>query len=516
MMARGDLDDAIRTLEDVNRNPAVLGALGVQVRVRLIEAYYLSDAAPMRVVAVAQITPATEPDPRYGAETAAAAAIAIHVSGACRGQCLAALQPLTVAAAKGARGTSLIGFAQVGILQLEHGGRGRRLAWQAVGAAMEAGLSPLLRLWFRRYRPYATSAIRTDEGAKLISRLADADPDAWRDTLIQLLPAANKTARAMLLQTLASHANRETIEAMRSIDGRDIAEVRRQLQHDRASHIYVRTLGGLSLHRGGWDGPTVPIEKKRSRLLVALLGASRSSTLTRDAAIDLLWPDSDGDAATNSLNQAVFQLRRAIDPTYRGGESPEYVVSTSEVVALNADLVHTDIDDVRQLSVRVAGKPWLERQRIAKRTISLVRGELLADLRYESWASALQLSIHNEIRGQLLPVASAAAGASYEVAVATMAASALLALDPYDEAAVIALADCMSKSGRRVAARNLIVDYIRRAHAELDGDPSEPLGDAAQLYGATAVIKSLLTPAPSSADKGLTSARLRPTVPNDA
>jgi ATP/maltotriose-dependent transcriptional regulator MalT/DNA-binding SARP family transcriptional activator len=503
-MARGELEDAITTLEGVNRNPAVLGALGVQVRARLIEAYYLNDAAPLRVVAVAQTTAGTQADPRYRAETAAAAAIAIHVSGACSGQCLTALQPLSTAAARGARGISLIGSVQAGILMLEHGGRGRRLAWQAVEAAMDAGLSSLLRPWFRRYRPFAQSAIRTDEGAKLIARLAEADPDAWRDTLIRLIPAANKTARAMFLQVVASHANRETIEAMRLIDGRDIAEVRRQLQHDRATHMYVRTLGGLSLHRGGWNGSAVPIEKKRSRLLLALLGATRGSTLTRDAAIDLLWPDSDGDAATNSLNQAVFQLRRAIDPTYRGGESPEYVVSTSEIVALNAELVHTDIDDVRQLSARIAGKPWLERQRIAKRTISLVAGELLADLRYESWVSGLQLSVHNEIRGQLLPIASAAAGEPHEVAVATMAASALLALDPYDEAAVIALADCMSKSGRRVAARNLIADYVRRVHIELDAEPSEPLGDAAQTYGAGAAIKSLLTPTASTADKGLT------------
>ena len=38
--------------------------------------------------------------------------------------------------------------------------------------------------------------------------------------------------------------------------------------------------------------------------------------------LDTMWPDSDPAAAVNSLNQTVFQLRRAIDPDYRDGESP--------------------------------------------------------------------------------------------------------------------------------------------------------------------------------------------------
>ncbi len=59
--------------------------------------------------------------------------------------------------------------------------------------------------------------------------------------------------------------------------------------------------------------------------------------------MEILWPDADADAAVNNLNQTVFQLRRFIDSDYHGGDSPEYVTSTSEQVSLNPELIHTDL-----------------------------------------------------------------------------------------------------------------------------------------------------------------------------
>jgi DNA-binding SARP family transcriptional activator len=59
------------------------------------------------------------------------------------------------------------------------------------------------------------------------------------------------------------------------------------------------------------------------------------------------------------------------------------------------------------------------------------------------------------------------------------AASALMAIDPYDEAATLAMADCLSRSGRTVAARQMLVRYAERMRRELDEGPSEMVIDAA-------------------------------------
>jgi DNA-binding SARP family transcriptional activator len=199
-------------------------------------------------------------------------------------------------------------------------------------------------------------------------------------------------------------------------------------------------------------------------------------------AIDLLWPDADGDAAVNNLNQTVFQLRRYLDPTYRQGESPEYVISSPDQVALNDDLVHTDIDVIRRLGDKLANAGWAQRQAVASKAVALVEGEFLADLRYEAWATRLQVGMHNEVRARLLPIALQSDG-MFDVQVATDAATALVSMDPFDEAATLALAECLSRSGRRVAARELLVRYAEQVRAELDEDPSRRVVDAVREFG---------------------------------
>jgi DNA-binding SARP family transcriptional activator len=196
-------------------------------------------------------------------------------------------------------------------------------------------------------------------------------------------------------------------------------------------------------------------------------------------AIDLLWPDADGDSAINSLNQTVFQLRRVLDPGYRQGESPEYVISSAEQVGLAGSLVHTDIMEIRKLPDRLAKGTWDQRQEVARRAIALVKGEFLADLRYEAWANRLQIGIHNEVRARLLPIALQSS-ASFEIQVALDAATALVAIDPFDEAATLALADCLSRSGRRIAARRLLVGYADQLRSELDEEPSSTISKVTQ------------------------------------
>ena len=260
--------------------------------------------------------------------------------------------------------------------------------------------------------------------------------------------------------------------ACEDISGRDVADARRQLLHAQAARIYLRTFGGIALRRGSWNGPPVVIEKRRVRALLAVLAAHAHTMLTRDMATDILWPEADGDSAVNNLNQTVFQLRRYLDPAYRQGESPEYVTSSAEQVALSPELIHTDLQEIRRLPGRLAMATWDQRQDAATRAISLVRGEFLADLRYEPWASRLQLSVHNEVRAQLLPIAQQP-GVSFGVQVAMDAASALVTIDPFDEAATLALADCLSSSGRRIAARELLLRYAEDIRKELDESPSD-------------------------------------------
>jgi DNA-binding SARP family transcriptional activator len=304
-----------------------------------------------------------------------------------------------------------------------------------------------------------------------------------------------------LLTSVLRHANRETVQHLRSIPGADVAETRRRLQHLQAARLFVRTFGNIGIHRASWSGPEIRIEKKRVRALVGVLAAHARDPLSRDAVIDLLWPEADGDSAINNLNQTVFQLRRYLDPHYRGGESPEYVLSTSDQVSLSNDLVHTDLAELERLPTRIAGANWQHRQAAVSRILDLIRGEFLNDLRYEDWASRLQLPIHADVRRLLLPIAQAGPDA-YEPDLCIRAAATLLRLDPFDEAAVLALASAMAQSGKRVAARGVVVDYVKRIRSEFDDEPSSHFVSAAGALGASGMINGYLTDVGNDAVRG--------------
>ena len=488
------LGEAIGCLEEAASMSPLLGpALRSGIDANLVEAFYLHGGRDADIVDVHRRLESQSTDPRQLPSDAAARAIAIHVSTACQGECLAAVELLEAARAQGAVSTALVGEVKIGLLRIEHNGRaGVRRAWGSVAQAVSTGLGARLRPWLRLYAREAKSALTVSGGVECLVKLIGLDAEGWRQALVNALPRSDGPARADLLAAISRNADRKTIVAMQRVEGSDVAEARRALEHSTAARMYLRTFGGISLHRGDWSGPALTIEKRRVRMLLAVLAARTGSTLTRDMAVDILWPDADPDSAINSLNQTVFQLRRYIDPDYKGGQRPEYVLSSAEQVALNPTLIRTDLDEIRRLD-RLAGADWASRRSIAKRAISLVRGEFLADLRYEDWTAIQQVAVHNEVRERLLPIATDEERA-YDPELSALAASALVTLDPFDERATLALADSLSRSGRRVAAREVIVAFARRIQEELDEAPSRDLLAAASDFGSGAIKPNLTHP----------------------
>jgi DNA-binding SARP family transcriptional activator len=459
-----------------------LGSLGGPLNARLIEYLYLAGRTE-EVRALGEAFRNEVHDQRFRGEMAPAMAIVAH-GQECVGQCASAVDILDEVEAEGATYVAVAGRVKLAPLLLEHGGMANaKRAWGAVREARDQGYLRLLRYWTRLLGPHVTTCLRLSDGIALVEALARDDADGWRQPLIHLLRRANRDQRRPLLELIQRHGNRETLEALQPLQGADIAEARRQMKYAQAVRLYLRTLGGVALHRGSWGGPIIAIDKRRVRSLVGVLAAHAHTTLSRDAAIDLLWPESDGDASVNSLNQTVFQLRRFLDPGYRAGESPEYIISNSEHVGLDGTLIRSDVDEIQKLPERLAIPSREQRASTALRAIELVRGEFLADLRYEPWIGSLQLRVHTQVRSVLLPIALGAPD-RYDFDVSARAAAALLELDPYDEAALLALAENLAGSGRRFAAKTLLIDYVERLRTEMDEEPSPGLQEVAASLGA--------------------------------
>ena len=76
--------------------------------------------------------------------------------------------------------------------------------------------------------------------------------------------------------------------------------------------IRLRVLGGFSLPQDPTGLPPAGL-RPRVLALLALLVAHDSEGISRDKLLAYLWPDSDSLHARNSLKQALFSLRRALD-----------------------------------------------------------------------------------------------------------------------------------------------------------------------------------------------------------
>jgi DNA-binding SARP family transcriptional activator len=55
------------------------------------------------------------------------------------------------------------------------------------------------------------------------------------------------------------------------------------------------------------------------------------------------------------------------------------------------------------------------------------------------------------------------------------ASLALLALDPYDESAMLAMSRQLDVSGRRVAAREVLIGFAKKLEEDLDEKPSDAI-----------------------------------------
>jgi DNA-binding SARP family transcriptional activator len=344
-----------------------------------------------------------------------------------------------------------------------------RLFREAVSKARDYRLLRFVRWWARRCTGLARQVARMPDGPGLLVDLLSADPEGWRVPVAAVILQLRPELRGRVLAALKNYPSQDTVDALRGIGGADVAALRRDLIQAMAPRLYIRTFGELTVHRGSWTGPQIPVTKKRLRQLLSLLVAHSDRSITRDEASDALWPEADAISAGNSLNQAAFQLRRSLDFSYRDGESPNYLLTSSDYIELNPQLVVTDLAWVRRLTTR---DPALSSS--ADSALNLIRGSFLPELRFEDWGSGIQASIHAEIRENLLPIAEQRHH-STDATVAVRAACALVEMDPFDERAQIALANALAADGRRVAARESLSRFAERFRREMDEEPSDTL-----------------------------------------
>jgi len=212
---------------------------------------------------------------------------------------------------------------------------------------------------------------------------------------------------------------------------------------------------------------------KKSASLVKLLALAPGNRLHREQAMDLLWPDSVREVASNNLRQALHAARKALDPR----EGSRYLAGEGETLVLcPADELWVDVG------------VFEEAARTARRSrdpgaygaaIDTYAGDLLPEDRYEEWAEARREGLRRLYLGLLLEAAELhETRGEHEPAMAALRRA--TAAEPTLEEAHAALMRLHARSGRperALAQYERLRDALLRRLGTRPGEATRRLRD---------------------------------------
>jgi predicted ATPase/DNA-binding SARP family transcriptional activator len=235
--------------------------------------------------------------------------------------------------------------------------------------------------------------------------------------------------------------------------------------------LFIQLLGGFSVVVAGKPVHAEQWKSRRARNLLKLLALAPGYRLHRDQVVDALWPDSDLPAAANNLHQSLHAARLVLDPLL-----PGCLVLKEGFLSLRAGTV-TDLAQFETLSEKFKGS----QDTIAfTEALSLYRGELLPEDRYEEWTIQRREAARQSYLTLLLKMAHLYE-AREEFSQGIEALQRMLAADPSHEDAHVGLMRLYAITGQRQKALRQYQILSEMLQAELDIEPGQP---TIQLYEA--------------------------------
>ena len=240
-----------------------------------------------------------------------------------------------------------------------------------------------------------------------------------------------------------------------------------------SSVAVVHDLGPLSIEVAGRivEGTAI---RPRSVALLHYLATRPRHAATRDEAIDALWPDAEAQAGLNSLNQAIYHLRRALDPDYdralQEGTPTAYIRHEAEMVTVNLDLVRFDSAQLRSTLDAVRRRARVDQ---IDDLLDSYLGPFGVEVPFEPWAeqhrSALDVGIFAIVEREM--VAAYSVG---DIDRAIDLALRAVRIDPTDGAMLEHLALLLEESGSIAGARRAAARAVS-ALREMDIAPNPAL-----------------------------------------
>jgi DNA-binding SARP family transcriptional activator len=242
--------------------------------------------------------------------------------------------------------------------------------------------------------------------------------------------------------------------------------------------LQVRLFGPLTIEDGARVLGPRDLGGSRPKQVLEILLAARGHRVPTDRLADLLWAEDLPQNAGGSLQTFVSVLRRHLSADRE--QARNLVVTEAEAYRFATNLVDFDLDRFDELLERSAREPTHLARRSLEHALELVRGDVLEDEPYSTWAIDLRGTYQGRVLGAHLEAADAAL-AELDYAAALAHAEAAAGLDGFSERAHRTAMLALYALGRQHDA----LDAYRRFRARLDEELGlGPTGETRALESA--------------------------------
>ena len=226
------------------------------------------------------------------------------------------------------------------------------------------------------------------------------------------------------------------------------------------------------------EGRGVRFSRKASRTLLEMLLLEYPNAVHEERLMEIIWPDADPKSAKRSLQTAVNDLRRALDPFHRPmGDS--FVLYGEEAYRLylppgsQVDF----LDFMREVTAALGGSSSGSRKMLDTSELGefldLYRGELIADAPYAEhvveWRERARTLYLDGIATWVVAVGSR------ETPDAIIRLEKGLQTDPYWSEGLKLLMECLRREGRVLAALRRYRTFEKKLEEELGAEPDAEL-----------------------------------------
>jgi DNA-binding SARP family transcriptional activator len=229
----------------------------------------------------------------------------------------------------------------------------------------------------------------------------------------------------------------------------------------------LEAFGGLRLTSGGSERP----QPRRRLALLARLAASGERGVSRDELLSSFWPESGGDAARHSLDQILYEMRRALGTS---------LVTGTGSLTLDPSVVESDVADFASA---------VRSDELAE-AVGLYRGPFLQGFylhgspEFERWVESARAQLAAEYR-RVLEMLAKNAGAAGLHADAVAWWRQLAAADPLSSRATLGLMRALADAGDRAEALECARVHERIVRAELETSPDPAVAAFAEKLRTT-------------------------------